>query len=91
MGSEVAALEVVLGGISDDALRTTGVDPLRAQRVGSQVTVTLSEEGALEPLLQAAIASGAKVRRVQPARYSLEDLFLREARTSSADQRAPER
>ncbi|MFN0061985.1 MAG: ABC transporter ATP-binding protein [Myxococcaceae bacterium] len=90
MRSAVASVEIDLEGNVAPLIQRFSGDIVSSRGVGSLTTVTLGSEQSVEALLRGAFDVGAKVTRLARGRYSLEDLFLKETR-SSADKSAPER
>lgn len=81
LARELAAVEVEVSGIAEDALhgycRGKGL-PL--QRLSQHFGITCTEEGAVEPLLRYLFEQKGRLIGVRPLRRRLEELFVRQVR-----------
>lgn len=72
----VPLVELQVEGVSREALQTLlGTAEARIETVGGRLMVSVGDETA-QGLMRNVLAAGGRVVRVQPARFSLEDLFL---------------
>lgn len=74
--AQVPLVELTLEGISLDAVRGLGFELEHAQALGERVLVR-TRDAHVQPLIRKALDSGGRINQVQPARFSLEDLFLK--------------
>jgi len=65
-----------LEGISPETLQTLGVPLQSTQALGARQLVRTGDRES-QQLIRKVLEQGGKVTQVQPARFSLEDLFLK--------------
>lgn len=66
---------MVVHGLPLEVLQSLGFSYEHAQQLDSRVLLRIPDADS-HGLLQTVISKGGRVSRVQPARFSLEDLFL---------------
>jgi ABC-2 type transport system ATP-binding protein len=76
VSAEAALVEVTLDGLSVAATQALGVPLAEVQAIGDRVTVRTNDADS-QHLIRKVLEQGGKISRVQPARFSLEDLFLK--------------
>jgi ABC-2 type transport system ATP-binding protein len=72
---QVPVVELTLEGIRPEAIRGFGIPLQSVQALGDRQLVRASDVDS-QLLIRKALETGARVTQVQPARFSLEDLFL---------------
>ena len=83
LSPRVLSTEVVIEPGADGRLPHVPAD-FRRLPSGGALAIEIPSGGAVDEFLRAALDQGARVLSVTPRRESLEDLFVREAATSSA-------
>jgi len=83
---DVSGLEVMASDVPAPARRRLEGPGRRLQTIGDRVRITIPDERALLPVIQAVQESGGRVLHVNPVRESLEDFFLKriEGRSTAA-------
>ena len=76
VSGQVPVMELILEGISPETLQTLGVPLQSAQALGARQLVRTGDRES-QQLIRKVLEQGGKVTQVQPARFSLEDLFLK--------------
>ena len=76
VSGQVPVMELILEGISAESLQTLGVPLQSAQALGARQLVRTGDRES-QQLIRKVLEQGGKVTQVQPARFSLEDLFLK--------------
>ena len=82
LSSQATHVEMTVEGLALERLRALGFELEQAQSLDNRVLVRVREASA-QPLLKQILDQGGRVTQLQPARFSLEDLFmnaLKEAR-----------
>ena len=74
--AQVPSVEVIIEGLSPERLGQLGIALESLQPLEQRVMVRLADSDS-QRFLQAVISAGGKVSRLQPSRFSLEDLFMR--------------
>jgi ABC-2 type transport system ATP-binding protein len=72
---QVPVVELIFEGIQPEAIRGLGVPVQSVQPLGGRQLVRASDADS-QLLIRRALETGARITQVQPARFSLEDLFL---------------
>ncbi|WP_426754250.1 ABC transporter ATP-binding protein [Myxococcus sp. Y35] len=75
VSAKAPLVEMVVHGLPLEQLQSLGFSYEQAQQLDSRVLLRIADADS-HGLLQAVISKGGRVSRVQPARFSLEDLFL---------------
>ncbi|AEI69154.1 efflux ABC transporter ATP-binding protein PilH [Corallococcus macrosporus] len=75
VSAKAPSVEMVVHGLPLEQLQSMGFTYEQAQQLDSRVLLRVPDADS-HGLLQAVINKGGRVSRVQPARFSLEDLFL---------------
>jgi ABC-2 type transport system ATP-binding protein len=75
LSSEVPLVEMMIEGLSLEAARALGPELNHAQPVGDRLLVRVADKDS-QPFLRRVLEANGRVTQVQPARFSLEDLFL---------------
>jgi ABC-2 type transport system ATP-binding protein len=75
LSAEVPLVELTIEGADLEKVRQYGVPLEFSQQLGGRVLVRTRQDG-VDALLRRTLDSGAKVTQIQPARFSLEDLFM---------------
>jgi ABC-2 type transport system ATP-binding protein len=73
--TQVPLVELTIEGLAPDAVRGLGHPLEQVQDLTNRVLVRASDAHA-QPLLKSVLSAGGRVTQLQPARFSLEDLFL---------------
>jgi ABC-2 type transport system ATP-binding protein len=73
--TQVPLVELTIEGMAPDAVRGLGHPLEHVQDLTNRVMVRASDAHA-QPLLKSVLTAGGRVTQLQPARFSLEDLFL---------------
>jgi len=76
VSGQVPVMELILEGISPETLQTLGVPLQSTQALGARQLVRTGDRES-QQLIRKVLEQGGKVTQVQPARFSLEDLFLK--------------
>jgi len=76
VSGQVPVMELILEGISAESLQSLGVPLQSTQALGARQLVRTGDRES-QQLIRKVLEQGGKVTQVQPARFSLEDLFLR--------------
>jgi ABC-2 type transport system ATP-binding protein len=76
LSSETTQVELTVEGLPLERIQALGVPLESAQTLESRVMLRIRESES-QPLLKKLLEAGARVTKLQPARFSLEDLFLR--------------
>ncbi|NOJ78633.1 ABC transporter ATP-binding protein [Myxococcus xanthus] len=84
VSAKAPSVEMVVHGLPLEQLQSLGFTYEQAQQLDSRVLLRVPDAES-HSLLQAVINKGGRVSRVQPARFSLEDLFL-DAMKQAGDQ-----
>ncbi|HXN41825.1 MAG TPA: ABC transporter ATP-binding protein [Myxococcaceae bacterium] len=74
--AQVPVVELILEGISPDALQRLGVPLQSSHALGERQLVRTSDSDS-QVLMRKVLDQGGRVAQMQPARFSLEDLFLK--------------
>ncbi|QZZ53418.1 ABC transporter ATP-binding protein [Myxococcus xanthus] len=75
VSAKAPSVEMVVHGLPLEVLQSLGFSYEHAQQLDSRVLLRIPDADS-HGLLQTVISKGGRVSRVQPARFSLEDLFL---------------
>ncbi|NOK02010.1 MULTISPECIES: ABC transporter ATP-binding protein [Myxococcus] len=75
VSAKAPSVEMVVHGLPLEQLQSLGFAYEQAQQLDSRVLLRVPDSDS-HGLLQSVISKGGRVSRVQPARFSLEDLFL---------------
>jgi ABC-2 type transport system ATP-binding protein len=73
--TQVPVVELIVEGLGPDAVRGLGHPLEQVQDLTNRVLVRASDAH-VQPLLKSVLNAGGRVAQLQPARFSLEDLFL---------------
>ncbi len=76
VSGQVPVVELILEGISGESLQALGVPLQSTQAVGTRQLVRAGDNES-QVLIRKVLDQGGRVTQVQPARFSLEDLFLK--------------
>jgi len=76
VSGQVPVMELILEGISPETLQTLGVPLQSTQALGARQLVRTGDRES-QQLIRKVLEQGGRVTQVQPARFSLEDLFLK--------------
>ncbi|WP_257459873.1 ABC transporter ATP-binding protein [Archangium lipolyticum] len=76
LSSETTQVELTVEGLPRESIQALGVPLESSQTLDSRVMLRVRESES-QPLLKKLLEAGARVTKLQPARFSLEDLFLR--------------
>jgi ABC-2 type transport system ATP-binding protein len=76
LSSETTQVELTVEGLSLERIQALGLPLESSQTLDSRVLLRVREAES-QPLLKKLLEAGARVTKLQPARFSLEDLFLR--------------
>jgi ABC-2 type transport system ATP-binding protein len=76
MSGQVPVVELILEGISIESLQALGVPLQSTQALGTRQLVRAGDNES-QVLIRKVLDQGGRVTQVQPARFSLEDLFLK--------------
>jgi len=76
VSGQVPVMELILEGISLETLQTLGVPLQSTQALGARQLVRTGDRES-QQLIRKVLEQGGRVTQVQPARFSLEDLFLK--------------
>jgi ABC-2 type transport system ATP-binding protein len=85
LSSETTQVEMTVEGLTQERIQALGIALESSQALEGRVLLRVREAEA-QPLLKKLLEVGGRVTKLQPARFSLEDLFLRaleEARQGS--------
>jgi ABC-2 type transport system ATP-binding protein len=73
--TQVPLVELTIEGMTPDAVRGLGYPLEQVQDLTNRVLVRAGDAH-VQPLLKSVLGAGGRVTQLQPARFSLEDLFL---------------
>jgi ABC-2 type transport system ATP-binding protein len=76
VSSETTQVELTVEGLPLERIQALGIPLESSQMLESRVLLRVREAES-QPLLKKLLEAGARVTKLQPARFSLEDLFLR--------------
>jgi ABC-2 type transport system ATP-binding protein len=76
VSGQVPVVELILEGISGESLQALGVPLQSTQALGTRQLVRAGDNES-QVLIRKVLDQGGRVTQVQPARFSLEDLFLK--------------
>jgi ABC-2 type transport system ATP-binding protein len=76
LSAETTQVELTVEGVTVEGVQALGVPLESSQALDSRVLLRVRESDS-QPLLKKLLETGARVTKLQPARFSLEDLFLR--------------
>jgi ABC-2 type transport system ATP-binding protein len=76
VSGQVPVVELILEGISGESLQALGVPLQSTQALGTRQLVRAGDTES-QVLIRKVLDQGGRVTQVQPARFSLEDLFLK--------------
>ncbi len=76
VSGQVPVVELILEGISGETLQALGVPLQSTQALGTRQLVRAGDNES-QVLIRKVLDQGGRVTQVQPARFSLEDLFLK--------------
>jgi ABC-2 type transport system ATP-binding protein len=76
LSAETTQVELTVEGLPLERIQSLGVPLESAQTLESRVMLRIRESES-QPLLKKLLEAGGRVTKLQPARFSLEDLFLR--------------
>jgi ABC-2 type transport system ATP-binding protein len=76
LSSETTQVELTVEGLSLERIQAMGLPLESSQLLESRVLLRVRESDS-QPLLKKVLEAGGRVTKLQPARFSLEDLFLR--------------
>jgi len=74
--AQVPLMELTMEGLKLDAVTALGHKLEYSQQLGENRLLVRVSDAEAQPLLRKVLEKGARVTQVQPARFSLEDLFL---------------
>jgi ABC-2 type transport system ATP-binding protein len=76
LSSGTTQVEMTVEGLTPESIQALGVSLESSQSLEGRVLLRVREAEA-QPLLKKLLEAGGRVAKLQPARFSLEDLFLR--------------